>query len=69
MEIPWSIFGMMGGVAWAIVAVIKSYHHYKIKKKETEYKMLELETERQKNKIRILEEENKKYDKIIESNQ
>jgi hypothetical protein len=45
------------------------HHHQKnkleIKKMEYNQKTLELEIEKQNNQIKILEEENKKYDKII----
>lgn len=68
----WSIVGFMAGfigvlagMPWAIVAIVKSSQNYKIKKKEIELRTLEMEVEKQKGEIKILEEENKKYDIII----
>jgi hypothetical protein len=49
------------GVAPAIV-----FHFiYKSKKLKYQKELLELEIEKQKNELKLLEEENKKYDRII----
>jgi hypothetical protein len=65
----WSIVGVLAGLPWAIVAIVKAYQNYKIKKKELELKILEMEVEKQKGKIKLLEEENKEYDEIIKANE
>jgi hypothetical protein len=61
--------GVLAGLPWAIAALVKSSQNYKIKKKEIELKILEMEVEKQNGKIKLLEEENKKYDTIIKDNE
>jgi hypothetical protein len=65
----WSFVGAMAGLPWAILAIVKASQNYKIKKKELELKALEMEVEKQNGKIKLLEEENKKYDSIIKDNE
>jgi hypothetical protein len=65
----WSIIGILAGLPWAIVAIVKASQNYKIKKKEIELKILEMEVEKQNGEIKLLEEENKKYDTIIKDNE
>jgi hypothetical protein len=52
-----------------IVAIALSYkekaQHNKIRTLELQKEILELEIEKQDGKVKLLEEENKKYDKII----
>ncbi|MDR2535088.1 MAG: hypothetical protein LBD29_03540 [Treponema sp.] len=52
-----------------IVAIVLSYKQkiekHKIRELELHKEILELEIEKQNGKVRLLEEENKKYDKII----
>jgi hypothetical protein len=63
------LVGVLAGLPWAIAALVKSSQNYKIKKKEIELKILETDAEKQKWKIKLLEEENKKYDTIIKDNE
>jgi len=53
-----------------IVAIVLSYkqksQNTKIKELELQKEILQLEIEKQNGNIRLLEEENKKYDRIIE---
>jgi hypothetical protein len=67
MDIPWSLIGILSGSAWAIVAIVKSFQKNKIKLKEMELKKLEMEVEKQNREIKLLEEENEKYDRIIKN--
>jgi len=52
-----------------IVAIVLSYkqktHNTKIKELELQKEILQLEIEKQNGSIKLLEEENKKYDRII----
>jgi hypothetical protein len=65
---------MMEGIAIPIVAVLSVFIGFPailfsfisgIQKRKTEIRKLELEIEKQNNQITLLEEENKKYDKLI----
>jgi len=55
-----------------IMAIVLSYkgktQKNKLRELELQKEILELEVEKQNGKIRLLEEENKKYDKIIYGN-
>ena len=59
-------------LAIPIVAIVLSHirktQDNKIKELELQKEILELEVEKQNGKVKLLEEENKKYDKIIYEN-
>jgi hypothetical protein len=59
-------------LAIPIVAIVLSHKRKtqdnKIKELELQKEILELEVEKQNGKVKLLEEENKKYDKIIYEN-
>jgi cell division protein FtsL len=52
-----SLFIVLPGIVFSFL--------YKVQKDKTDIKKLELEVEKQKNQLRLLEEENKRYDRII----
>jgi hypothetical protein len=58
------------GLAIPIVAIVLSHKRRtqdnKVKELGLQKEILELEVEKQNGKIKLLEEENKKYDKLIE---
>ena len=61
------VLGLTGMVFLFINKMVKTDYEYK--KLETQKEILELEIRKQDNQIRLLEEESKKYDKIINKTQ
>ncbi|MDR3172659.1 MAG: hypothetical protein LBU19_00275 [Treponema sp.] len=61
----------MMGLSIPIIAIVLSYRQKtqsnRIKEMELQREILELEVKKQDGKIKLLEEENKKYDRIIDS--
>ena len=55
--------GLTGMVFLFVSKMVKE--HFEVTKMKTQKEILELEIQKQNNQIKLLEEENKKYDKII----
>ena len=51
-----------------VLGHIRKLQNTKIKELELQKEILELEVEKQNGQIRLLDEENKKYDRLIENN-
>jgi hypothetical protein len=62
-----AVISVFIGFPWILFLFITNNQKRKMELKKLEYetKKLELEIEKQNNQIKLLEEENKKYDKII----
>jgi len=59
-----SVFGIAPAVLFSFIYKITKNKH-ELKKMQYQKEILELEVEKQNNQIKLLEEENKKLDKII----
>ena len=60
------VLGLTGMVFMFVNKMVKN--HYDQKNTITQKEILELEIKKQENQIKLLEEENKKYDKLINYN-
>ena len=58
--------GLMGTIFLFVSKMVKG--HNEVTKFKIQKEILELELKKQDNQIKLLEEENKKYDKIIQEN-
>jgi hypothetical protein len=69
---PVSILIPLAALSIPIIAIILSYNRKtqdtRIKELELQKEILQLEVEKQNGMVKLLEEENKKYDKIIYEN-
>ena len=55
--------GLTGLVFWFVSKMVKG--HFEVTKMKTQKEILELEIQKQNNQIKLLEEEGRKYDRII----
>jgi len=59
-----SVFGIAPAIIFSFIYKVKKNKH-ELKKMQYQKEILELEVEKQNNQIKLLEEENRKLDKII----